>query len=314
MNPAVSVFIAARNYGRFLADALNSVQRQTFTDWECVLVDDGSEDDSAQVARPFLADGRFRFYRSDAIGVTRAKNLAFHLTSAPLVAPLDGDDVWLPTKLERQVRLMRAEPKLGLIFTRRFLIDPEGGILQSPIVPFSRGMILDNILLDNFVCFSSTMARRDVIECIGGFDNRLDLALDYDLWLRIASHYPFDYIDEPLVKYRTGHGNLSTRLADRITIVLSIIRRALNRRGYSEAIPQAKQRAAWGSTYRTMGYILRNDEPANAALWYCRAAVQDRRWGATARALMKCLRFGVKKRLGLHGDEESTNPNASCNR
>jgi glycosyltransferase involved in cell wall biosynthesis len=293
MTPAVSVVIAAKDYGHFLADALASVQRQTFTDWECVLVDDGSRDHSTAVAETFLGDPRFRLIRSDNLGQVRAKNLGLRLSRAELVAFLDGDDVWLPSKLDRQVRLLQTEPGLGAVFTRRFLIDPTGAIIPSEHSPFPRGMVFDDVLLNNFVCFSSTMVRRSAIEHVGAFDNRLELAIDYDLWLRVARHYPFDFIDEALVKYRTGHGNLSKRITERITTVFSAMRRSLIRRQAGENLPDNVQREAWGSTCRTMGYVLRDVAPARALAWYGRAARHDRRWGATIRAFAACLKTWI---------------------
>ncbi len=295
MTPAVSVITASHNYGRYLGDALRSVQLQTFTDWECVLIDDGSRDNTPEVVRPFLTDPRFRYIRSDNLGQTRAKNLSFRLCHSPLIAFLDGDDVWLPTKLARQVRLFEAEPQVGAVFTRRFLINHEGEIIPSRHVPFFRGMILDNVRLDNFVCFSSVMARRQVVEHVGSFDNRLELAIDYDLWVRATGHYRFDFIDEPLVKYRTGpgHGNLSQRIIDRLTLVLSIIRRDLNRRGRAVEMSPAVRRETWGSTCRTMGFVHRDSDPRASAGWYLRAAAHDRKWGATLKAIARI----VSKRL-----------------
>jgi glycosyltransferase involved in cell wall biosynthesis len=293
MTPRVSVVIAARDYGHYLADALRSVQIQTFTDWECTLVDDGSRDDSAQVVQPFLTDSRFQYVHSNTLGQTRAKNLAIRLSRAPLVACLDGDDVWLPSKLERQVRLLDAEPQVGVCFTRRFLINPQGELLvtQHPKIP--RGAIFNDVLLDNFVCFSSVMIRRTALEHIGAFDPRLELAIDYDLWLRVAQYYAFDFIDEPLVKYRTGHGNLSRRIVDRITTVFSTMRRCLYRRRCDRTTPALVQREAWGSTCRTMGFVLRDSDPLLALRWYCQAGWHDRRWGATLRAIVR----GIKRSL-----------------
>jgi glycosyltransferase involved in cell wall biosynthesis len=293
MTPHVSVAIAARDYGHYLADALRSVQTQSFTDWECILVDDGSQDATAQVVRPFLADSRFRYVHSNTLGQTRAKNLAVRLSRAPLIACLDGDDVWLPSKLERQVRLLDAEPELGVCFTRRFLINPQGELITSLHSETPRGTIFNDVLLNNFVCFSSVMIRRTALEHVGAFDPRLELAIDYDLWLRVAKHYTFDFIDEPLVKYRTGHGNLSKRIVDRITTVFSTMRRCLQRRCNDETTPQPVQREAWGSTCRTMGYMLRDTDPLQAVKWYCRAVTHDRRWGATLRGVLR----GIKRSL-----------------
>lgn len=205
MSPAVSVVIAARNDGRYLGSALGSVQRQTFSDWECLLVDDGSTDNTAEIVRPFLADNRFRLIRCEWVGQARSKNLAFHLTSAPLIAPLDGDDAWMPAKLERQVRLLRAQPNVGVVFTHRFLMDFAGAILPAPRRRFHRGMIFNELIVGDDVCYSSTMIRREILETVGAFDERLELGIEVDLWLRVARHYEFDFIDEALVKHRTGH-------------------------------------------------------------------------------------------------------------
>ncbi|MCE9531701.1 MAG: glycosyltransferase family 2 protein [Planctomycetes bacterium] len=294
MKPTVSVLIAARDYGQYLADALRSVQRQTFSDWELILIDDGSRDNTPEVARPFLNDPRIQYHRTDTLGQPRAKNLALQLARAELVAYLDGDDLWMPTKLERQVRLMQADPRLGVTFTRRLLIDPQGGIIPSSHPPLPRGMVYNDILLDNFVCFSSVMIRKEVLEHVGAFDPRLELAIDYDLWLRVANHYPFDFIDEALVKYRTGHGNLSKRIVERITSVLSTMRRSLARRGNAVMVPAEVQREAWGSTCRTMAFVRREDNPLNAARWYWRGARHDRRWGSSIKSMVRCLWNGVR--------------------
>src|SRR5262249_28973815 len=111
-------------------------------------------------------------------------------------------------------------------------------------------------------------------------------------------HYSFDRIDEPLVKYRTGHGNLSKRIVERITTVFSIMRRNLIRRGRAESTSVAVNREAWGSTCRTMAFVQRDGDPMHAARWYARAVSHDRRWLATIRGWLKCLR--LLKTTGSH--------------
>lgn len=289
MNPRVSVLIATRDYGQYLGDAIRSVLAQTLTEWEMILVDDGSRDHTPEVVRPFLDDPRIRYIRTDTLGQVRAKNLALRLSRAPLVAYLDGDDLWLPSKLERQVRLMDSDPGIGVVYTRRFLINPDGEIISFVEPEFPRGMVFDQILLNNFVCFSSVLVRRDVLEHVGAFSSNLDLAIDYDLWLRVANHYSFDFMDEPLVKYRTGHGNLSKRIVERITTVFSTMRRCLHRRGKAEWTPSAINREAWGSTCRTMAFVQRDRDLLVAARWYARAAMHDRRWLASFKGWLRLL-------------------------
>jgi glycosyltransferase involved in cell wall biosynthesis len=284
MPPAISVVVASRNYGRYLAGAVRSVLDQTFSDFEVVIIDDGSTDDTPEVALRFLADPRVRYLRTDGLGQSRAKNLGVLQARGPLVAFLDGDDEWLPTKLERQLPLF-ADPEVGVVYSGRTLIDPTGRDLPTRPASFARGYIFDTLLVQNPVCFSSVVVRKAVFEAVGLFDPTLPLAIDYDLWLRVARHFAFDFVDEPLVRYRTGHANLSSRITERIAAVLAILRRSLLRRRNAETADPGAQGEAWGSTCRTMGFVSRATEPLAAAGWYVRAARHDWRWGATLKAI-----------------------------
>jgi glycosyltransferase involved in cell wall biosynthesis len=285
MPPAVSVVIATRNYGRYLEGAIRSVLGQTWSDLEIVLIDDGSTDNTPKVVEPFLADPRIHYHRTDGLGQSRAKNLGIQLSQAPLIAFLDGDDEWLPTKLERQLDLFR-KSAVGVVYSRRTLMDESGRDLPTPAAVLARGRIYDDLLQTNPVCFSSVVVRREVFEAVGMFDPNLPLAIDYDLWLRVARHFEFDYVDEPLVRYRTGHANLSSRIVERLTAVLSILRRSLVRRRNQEVADSAAVAEAWGSTCRTMGFVLRKEQPLDGAGWYAHAGRHDGRWLASARAIL----------------------------
>jgi glycosyltransferase involved in cell wall biosynthesis len=286
--PAVSVVIATRNYGRYLAGAIRSVLGQTWNDLELVIVDDGSTDDTPAVVQPFVADSRIHYHRTDGLGQSRAKNLGIELSRAPLIAFLDGDDEWLPQKLERQLPLF-ADPAVGVVYTQRVLMDEKGGEHATPQAAVARGRIDNDLLVTNPVCFSSVVVRRTVFETVGMFDPNLQLAIDYDLWLRVARHFEFDYVDEPLVRYRTGHANLSSRIVERIQTVLTILRRSLIRRRNNESADPKAVAEAWGSTCRTLGFVLRQKEMIKATTWYVQAARHDGKWKATARATLSGL-------------------------
>jgi glycosyltransferase involved in cell wall biosynthesis len=270
--------MAAKNYARFLPAAVESVLAQTAADWELIVVDDGSTDHTPAAVRPYLADRRVRYVRSDRLGQPRAKNLGAGLSRGEFIAYLDADDAWLPTKLEKQLALLRGKPEVGVCFCRRTLIDEHGNPRPTADPPAPRGRVLPAIFLRNFVCFSSVVVRRQVFDHVGGFDPQWDLSIDYDLWLRAARHYEFDLVDEPLVLYRTGHGNLSKRLADRVDTALSIMTRAVFRRGLVDELPAEVVGEGYASTCRALAYTLRPSEPLAAARWYLRAlAWGDRR-------------------------------------
>ena len=272
MTPTVSVVMAAKNYAKFLPVAIESVIAQTFADWELVIVDDGSTDATPATVKPYLADRRVRYIRSDKLGQSRAKNLGIDLSHGEVIAFLDADDAWKPTKLERQLALLQDD--VGVIFCGRELIDESGTLLaKQPIAIPPTGRVLDAMFVQNFVCFSSAMVRRHVFERVGRFEPLWDLAIDFDLWLRVARHHSFAYVPEPLVLYRTGHGNLSQKLSDRVATAFSIMHR------HREAISCEAVSEAYASTHRTMGWVLRGAEPRAALRHYGKALPwPHRRW------------------------------------
>jgi glycosyltransferase involved in cell wall biosynthesis len=290
--------MAAKNYARFLPTAVESVQAQSFENWELVVVDDGSTDDTPSVIRPFLADRRIRYVRSDRLGQSRAKNLGIGLSRGEFVAFLDADDAWLPTKLERQIAAFDAEPDVGVVHCLRSLIDANGTAVPRTANPAATRLDstsqMDAFYVRNPICFSSCVVRRSIFDLVGGFDPLLDLAIDYDLWLRVARVTSFHCVPEDLVLYRTGHGNLSKKLADRVATAFSIMHRAERRGGVSRSAA-AEGKA---TTSRTLGYVVRGAEPGESIRWYLRAlAIPHRRletWKGLTAAILK---WGLGKRV-----------------
>ncbi len=269
--PLVSVVMAARNYARFICEAIGSVRAQTLLNWELVIIDDGSSDDTPAAVRPYLSDPRVRYFRSDRLGQPRAKNLGIGFARAPLVAFLDADDAWEPTKLEQQLALF-ANPKVGVVFCARAIMDEEGAaVAAKPTSGLKRGAVLPQMFTQNFVCFSSCVVRREVFSRVGAFDPQWDLAIDYDLWLRVAKFYEFDFVNEELVSYRTGHGNLSKKLRDRVDTAMSIMHRAESRYAVADDVQTEVIADGYASTCQTLGYTMRASEPLTAVRWYLRA-------------------------------------------
>lgn len=306
----ISVVMAAKNYAAFVAQAIQSVRAQTVADWELVVVDDGSVDGTAAVVRPYLADGRIRLVESDRLGQSRAKNLGARLARGEWLAYLDADDAWHPTKLERQMAALAADPGAGLCYTRRTLIGPDGLALAKQPAPAAlpSGDILAAVYAKNFVCFSSVVIRRELFEAVGGFDPALDLAIDYDLWLRLARHTRAAGVDEPLVLYRTGHGNLSAKLTDRVRTSEVIKNRAIRRRNLGERVPERVLNEGYASTFRQLAYTLRRSEPTSAARWYWRALLKR---GSAKRESLRGLAASalavVRPRVGGGGVNAAVN-------
>jgi glycosyltransferase involved in cell wall biosynthesis len=307
MIPAVSVVLATYNYGRYLAGALDSALGQTLSDLEIIVIDDGSTDETKEVMALYLANPRVRYFGTDHGGQPAAKNTGIRLARTPLIAFLDADDLWLPTKLEKQVALFAANPNLGVVYSRRWLMDELGRHLHYPQPPLPRGNVLEAMFRQNFICFSSAVVSRSVFDQVGMFDTSLALAIDYDLWLRVAQRFQFDYVDEPLVKYRTGHANLSRRTEERLKTAAKIMARFLKEYGGRSALGPALIRRAQAETFYEIALAIRNRSRWAALPWYGRALWSAPNFGLAWQGLASLplpepVRRGLRRALGRPPD------------
>jgi glycosyltransferase involved in cell wall biosynthesis len=272
------------------------------SDLEIIVIDDGSKDETKQVMDSYSANPRVCYRVTQHRGQPAAKNAGVGLAKAPLIAFLDADDIWLPTKLEKQLALFAAHAELGVVYSRRILIDEQGRSLQFPQPELPRGKVLAAMFRNNFICFSSAVVRREVLEEAGLFDENLALAIDYDLWLRIARRYPFDYVDEPLVKYRTGHASLSRRTEERLKTAAAIMTRFLDDHGGRDVLDPALVRRAEAETYYEIALSIRSRSRWSALPWYLRALRAEPAFGLAWQGLAslplpeilrRCLRLAL---------------------
>ena len=206
--PLFSVVVPCWNSLKTLPETVESVRSQTFGGWELFLADDGSTDGTAEWAAK-LGDPRIAWVPGEHRGRAAARNRGMARASGTWVAFLDADDLWLPTRLERTASALAGHETTGLVYGWAGVISPDGkreGELRAPI---HDGPVLEALLRLNFVCTSTAMVRRSLIERIGGFDESLDYPEDWDLWLRAAEAAPGLGIGEELVLYRSGSGFFS---------------------------------------------------------------------------------------------------------
>ncbi|MFP6892568.1 MAG: glycosyltransferase [Opitutales bacterium] len=209
LTPKVSVVIPTYDRMETLPRALDSVISQTFSDWELIVVDDGSTDGTDEmILRDYPA---VRLHRQENTGVSSARNAGVALASGEWIAFLDSDDAWLPEKLERQLSHLAKEPKLRLSHTDEIWIRNGRRVSQPKEYAKAGGGIYRRCLPLCCICPSSVLIRRDLFDEIGGFDETFPVCEDYDLWLRITAREPVHYLDEALVRKYGGHGDqLST--------------------------------------------------------------------------------------------------------
>jgi glycosyltransferase involved in cell wall biosynthesis len=201
--PQVSVIIPTHNRAGFLPIAIDSVLKQSFQDFELVVVDDASNDGTAEVRQEFQ-DPRIRWIRHDtARGGAAARNTGIVHSESKYIAFLDDDDEWYPDKLARQMGVMlKSPPEVGAVYTGYVLVDRDSGSVRSRMIPSQRGDLREKLLESNPIGgTSSVLLKRSCLEKVGLFDEELPSFQDRDLWIRISRHFHFDYVKDPLLNY-----------------------------------------------------------------------------------------------------------------
>jgi glycosyltransferase involved in cell wall biosynthesis len=271
----ISVVITCYNYGGYLPCALDSVLSQTYGNYEIILVNDGSTDNTDEVVKPYLSNPKIKYIRQANAGQANAKNTGIKHATGEYVAFLDADDIWDETKLEKQV-LLFSDLHIAVVYSNTKYIDENGQALADVMNTMKkhRGNILKKILLDNFIPFSSSIIRRSVLSEFNGFDETLKMSIDWDLWLRISTKYEFDYIDEALLIYRVGHsGQMSKNYTVRQECCDRISENFINK--YSGLLTKQDIRRAKIYTYNMRGYNYRKIDPSKSIEYYCKSLKKD---------------------------------------
>lgn len=214
--PRVTIVMPAHNAAETLGFAVESVRAQTFVDWELLIVDDGSRDSTAEIARNFCAlDRRIRLLGGQHRGVSGARNLGIGASRAPIVAFLDADDGWHPDKLAIHLRHLERRPAVGVSYSQAAFLDAQG----QPTGHVSRARTRDvtsvHLLHSNPTTTTSTLVvRRSLFAKVGLFRQSMSFAEDLEWLIRAsrATDYCLEGLDRPLTWYRTSQQGLSSQL------------------------------------------------------------------------------------------------------
>jgi len=205
MAPAVSVIIPTYNRAHLVGRAIRSVLNQTYQDFEIIVVDDGSTDNTEEVVKSFN-DPRIRYIRHEKNrGGSAARNTGIRAARGEYIAFLDSDDEWLPTKLEKQIELLETAPAIGAVYSG-YVVIQEGRPLEL-YRPKRAGNLYPDLLIYNFTGPCSTyVIRRECLKAVGYFDVNLPSHQDYDLWIRISKRYSIGYVPDILVRWHRHFG------------------------------------------------------------------------------------------------------------
>lgn len=221
--PKVSVIIPAYNAMPYLVQTVDSVFHQTFTDFEVLIVNDGSSDDTAGWAAQ-ITDPRFKLISQPNQGAGAARNTGIKNAQGDYVAFLDADDFWEPSKLAKQVQRLDQKPEVGLVHTWITFANSDGSLGDLVVKTTGEGHIWDQVIIYNpLKCGSTAMVRLQCFEELGYFDQSLKYSEDWDMWIRIACRYAFSVIHEPLTHYRIHPFNKSKNYEGQLKCFCQII-------------------------------------------------------------------------------------------
>lgn len=209
--PRVSVVIPTHNRARLLSRAIQSVLNQTYEDFEIIVVDDASSDETGVMIKHF-SDHRIKYIRhADNKGGAASRNTGINNSQGSYIGFLDDDDEWLPMKLERQIEHLEGKRRVDVVYTGLLICDLERGKTVGEVLPEKKGYIFSDLLRDNCVgTTSSVLIRKVCLEKENLFDEEMPSCQDWDMWLKLSKYCVFDYIKEPLVIYHIHKRRITT--------------------------------------------------------------------------------------------------------
>ena len=210
----VSFIVPTYNRAHMVSETIDSILAQTFQDFEIIVVDNESTDNTEAVIKAYN-DRRIKYFKNQNNGVVAVnRNYGITKSQGEYIAFCDDDDLWLPEKLERQVREFEKDSQVGLVCTNGINFDSDGEHGARIKAKLSdRYFTFESLIWGNAIIGSSVLVKKQAIDEVGMMDESPEVfsSEDYDLWLRIAKKYRIKYIDLPLIKYRVhadAHGNV----------------------------------------------------------------------------------------------------------
>ncbi len=240
MQPVVSVIIPTYNRSNYLKRSIQSVLEQTFTDFEVIVINNFSTDNTLEIIASF-ADTRIKVYnfKNDGI-IAKSRNKGIMHSVGKYIAFLDDDDLWCPDKLELQVKVLNENSDKHIIYSNAIIVDEHDArkvLLLRPEQP-KVGQVFSDLVYENFVPILTVLIRREVYETIGPFSEDADLrgSEDYEYWLRASLVFNFEYMNKELALYRVHGGSISGAI-NRPLLWQKVLRRFLVN---SEVLPKYK--------------------------------------------------------------------------
>jgi glycosyltransferase involved in cell wall biosynthesis len=245
----VSVVIPTYNYGRFIPDAVERVLAQTYQDFEIIVVDDGSTDDTQKRLEPYM--DRIRFIQQQNQGCSTARNTGIQAATGEWIAFMDADDLWHPRKLEIQMAYLARHPGVGLLATDSLMnVSADWPAVSSASDPPSTDISLEDIVIRSRFAPSTVVVRKECFDKVGMFDTELGSVEDRDMWIRIACHYSVAQVHAPLIWYRIHNGSMSFVAERMVRFERQVLAKAFSQ--------QPSLRRKWATRQKAYSYFARS--------------------------------------------------------
>ena len=250
--PTISVVIPAYNAERTILETIKSVQQQTFSDFEIIVINDGSEDKTLELLSQ-VEEPRLSIYSYNNSGLSTARNRGISHSKGEYIAFLDADDLWEPDKLEAQLAALQNQPEAGVAYSWTNFMDEKGESFQAAEPVWFEGNVYTHLLDYNFIaCGSNPLIRKKAIESVGEFDSTLRSCEDWDFWLRLAAKWAFVVVPKPQILYRLSSRTMSSKIKVMEEAHLVVIEKAF------QSIPielQPLKNQIVANTYRLMAHL-----------------------------------------------------------
>ncbi|HKG22592.1 MAG TPA: glycosyltransferase [Blastocatellia bacterium] len=210
MNPTASVILPTYNRGKTLKRAIDSVLAQTFKDFELIVIDDRSTDETPEILSAYGRQHRIRLVSQLRRGCAAARNIGVLASRGRYIGFQDSDDEWMPTKLERAIEALESSgPEIGVFYSDMLRVETNGNTYHFHSPDVRKGLLINDETLDyqvHCIGIQSAVIRRECFDKAGLFDEALPRLIDLDLFIRLSDHFEFFHCKEPLVRYYDCEG------------------------------------------------------------------------------------------------------------
>ncbi|MCU0523781.1 MAG: glycosyltransferase family 2 protein [Elainella sp. Prado103] len=272
--PTISVIIPAYNAERTILATIASVQQQTFTDFEMIVINDGSTDHTLALLQE-ISDDRLKIFSYTNGGLSVARNRGIAQATGEYIALLDADDLWTVDKLACQWQALEQDQTAGVAYSWTYFMDAQGQTSVPGAEHSFTGNVLPALLVNNFIASGSNpLIRKSAVDAIGGFDPDCAGCADWDYWLRLALRYPFQVVPKHQVFYRQSIGSMSANIQFMEHCGLHVVEKTFQAVP-SDLQPLKKQSLAWIYQYTCQQYLQHGQ-----LQWDALKQASDRLWRA----------------------------------